>query len=213
MISVVVPTLNADAILPRCFDSLIAATVRGVVREVIVADGGSSDETLLIADAAGARIKKGGRTRASQLIAGANAARHDWLLFLYPETALDPGWELEAESFIARSPLEHPRAAAFRFGLDEFEQAARRGEAFAALRWALFKQPHGDQGLLLPKRLYKHLGGYHEVRREDVDLVRRIGPKRLVMLRTRAVNKRMARGECPLGGAVGLASDNLAGQG
>ena len=43
MISVVIPTLNAERHLPRCFDSLIIAAVRGVVREVIVADGGSSD--------------------------------------------------------------------------------------------------------------------------------------------------------------------------
>ena len=56
MISVVIPTLNVGRKLPRCFDSLITAAVRGVVREVIVADGGSSDETLMIADAAGAHI-------------------------------------------------------------------------------------------------------------------------------------------------------------
>ena len=56
MISVVIPTLNAERTLPRCFDSLITAAVRGVVREVIVADGGSSDDTLAIADAAGAHI-------------------------------------------------------------------------------------------------------------------------------------------------------------
>lgn len=190
MISVVVPALNAQFSLPRCFDSLIQATVRGVVREVIVADGGSADDTLLIADAAGARIKKGSRSRASQLIAGANAARHDWLLFLHPETALDPGWENEAESFIMRASLERPRAAYFRFGVDDFDGGARSSEAFAALRCALFKRPYGNQGLLLPKRLYRHLGGYREVKREDLDLVRRIGPRRLVMLRSRAVNKR-----------------------
>ena len=44
MISVVIPALNAERCLPRCFDSLIPAAVRGVVREVIVADGGSTDE-------------------------------------------------------------------------------------------------------------------------------------------------------------------------
>jgi glycosyltransferase involved in cell wall biosynthesis len=191
MISVIVPTLNAQTVLPRCFDSLIVATVHGVVREVIVADGGSGDDTLLIADAAGARIKKGARSRASQLIAGAEAARCDWLLFLHPETALEPGWEVDAENFITHSTQDHPRAAAFRFGVDDFDTAARRGEALAALRCALFKRPHGNQGLLIPKRLYKQLGGYREVRREDLDLVSRIGARRMVMLRPRAINKRM----------------------
>lgn len=192
MISVVVPTLNAQLSLPRCFDSLIAATVRGVVREVIVADGGSSDDTLIIADAAGARIKKAGKSRASRLQAGAAAARNDWMLFLNPETALDPGWEVEAENFIAHTSLEMPRAAAFRFGVDEFDRAARRAEAMAAFRCWLFKRPRGDQGLLIPKRLYKLLEGYRDVPREDIDFVRRIGPRRIVMLRVRAVNKRTA---------------------
>jgi glycosyltransferase involved in cell wall biosynthesis len=189
MITVVVPTLNAQETLPRCFDSLIGATVRGVVREVIVADGGSSDDTLVIADAAGARVKTAGRSRASQLNTGANAARHEWLLFLHPETALDPGWENEVEAFIARSTLEYPRAAAFRFGVDEFEGGGRSSEFLAALRCWLLKLPYGDQGLLMPKRLFKQLGGYREGKREDADMVRRIGPRRLVMLRSRAVNK------------------------
>lgn len=191
MISVIVPTLNSQAVLPRCFDSLIAATVHGVVKEVIVADGGSADDTLMIADAAGARIKEAGRSRAARLIAGAEGARSDWLLFLHPETALETGWEMEAENFIARTTLAHPRAAAFRFGLDDFDAGSRRGELWAALRCALFKKPRGDQGLLIPKRLYKQLGGYREVRREDADLIRRIGTRRIVMLRPRAMNKRV----------------------
>ncbi len=189
MISVVVPTLNAQLTLPRCFDSLIAATVRGVVRDVIVADGGSSDDTLIIADAAGAHIRQAGKRRASQLEAGATAAKQDWMLFLHPETALDPGWEAEVEAFIVRSTLEHPQAAAFRLAIDGFDRAARRAEIFAALRCWLFKAPRGNQGLLLSKRFYKQIGGYRDVAREDVDIVRRIGARRLVMLRSRAVNK------------------------
>lgn len=213
MISVIVPTLNAEQSLPRCFDCLIVATVRGVVREVIVADGGSTDTTLNIADAAGARMVKAGRTRAAQLQAGAAAARHEWLLFLHPETALDPGWETEAENFIAHATLKNPRAAYFRFGIDDFGSGARSREAWAGMRCALLNRPHGNQGLLIPKRLYTKTGGYREVRCEDRDIVRRIGSQRLVMLRSRAVNKPV---ECACehgAGMVGVAGDSLAGQG
>jgi glycosyltransferase involved in cell wall biosynthesis len=189
MISVVIPTLNAERLLPRCFDSLITAAVRGVVREVIVSDGGSGDGTLAIADAAGAHIVRTGKARSAQLAAGFAAAKGDWLLFLRPETALEQGWEAEAESFMSQAVLERPRAAVFRFALDDFGGEARRAEAKAALRTALFALPYGDQGLLIPRRLYQKVGGYRALAdMEDADIVRRIGRRRLVGLRARAVN-------------------------
>ena len=127
--------------------------------------------------------------RGAQMADGAATAKGDWLLFLHPETALEPGWEMEAESFISQAEMERPRAAVFRFALDDFGGEARRAEAKAALRTALFALPYGDQGLLIPKRLYKKLGGYRALAdQEDADLVRRIGRRRLVSLRARAVN-------------------------
>ena len=189
MISVVIPTSNAERLLPRCFDSLIAAAVRGVVREVIVADAGSSDGTLQIADAAGAHILHARKGRSRQLAEGAAMAKSDWLLFLHPETALEPGWEVEAESFIDQALMECPRAAVFRFALEDFGGEARRAEAKANLRASLFALPYGDQGLLIPRRLYQKVGGYRDMdRMEDADIVRRIGRRRLVSLRARAVN-------------------------
>ena len=189
MISVVIPTVNAERLLPRCFDSLIPAAVRGVVREVIVCDAGSTDSTLAIADGAGAHIVHARKGRGQQLIEGAATARSDWLLFLHPETALEPGWEVEAESFMDQAVMEQPRAAVFRFALEDFGGEARRAEALASLRTSLFALPYGDQGLLIPKRLYQKLGGYRALAdMEDADLVRRIGRRRLVSLRARAVN-------------------------
>ena len=189
MISVVIPTVNSERLLPRCFDSLITAAVRGVVRDVIVCDAGSTDATLAIADAAGAHIVHARKGRGEQLAQGAAAAKSDWLLFLHPETALEPGWEAEAESFIGQAAMERPRAAVFRFALEDFGGEARRAELKAGLRTSLFALPYGDQGLLISKRLYQKIGGYRALAdMEDADMVRRIGRRRLVGLRARAVN-------------------------
>ena len=189
MISVVVPTNNSERLLPRCFDSLIAGAVRGVVREVIVSDAGSTDSTLAIADAAGAHVVRACNNRSEQMIKAAAMAKSDWLLFLHPQTALETGWEAEAESFLGQAVMERPRAGVFRFALEDFGGEARRAEATANLRAALFGLPYGDQGLLIPKRLYQKLGGYRALAdMEDADLVRRIGRRRLVFLRSRAIN-------------------------
>ena len=188
MISVVIPALNAEAHLPHTFDCLIQATVRGVVREVIVADGGSSDGTLILADGVGARLVSAPKGRGQQLAAGAGAARFDWLLFLHADTALEPGWEAEVESFIERASVARPRAAAFRFALDDFGFGARLLEFLVLLRCLVFGLPYGDQGLLMPRRLYQQIGGYRPLPlMEDVDIIRRIGRLRLTRLRARAV--------------------------
>ncbi len=188
MISVVIPTLDSAATLPRCFNGLLDAAMSGLVREVIVVDGGSSDDTLTIADAAGAHIVKATGSRGALLALGGTVARSDWLLFLHPDTVLEPNWAHEAASFMERVLPESPRAAAFGFALDDFEPAARRREALVGLRCRLLGLPYGDQGLLIPARLYRKLGGYRPLAMmEDVDLIRRLGRRRLVMLRARAV--------------------------
>jgi rSAM/selenodomain-associated transferase 2 len=188
MITVVIPTLNEAAYLVRCFNSLLQATMSGIVREVIVSDGGSADETLLIADAAGAHVVSASRSRGAQLARGAEIARGDWLLFLHANTVLEPGWEAEALAFMERTSIERPCAAAFRLGLDDFSSRARRIETFVGLRSRFFALPYGDQGLLIPARLYFKLGGFKPVARmEDVDFARRLGRSRLVHLRARAI--------------------------
>jgi hypothetical protein len=127
-------------------------------------------------------------------VAGAEVARSEWILFLHPETALEPGWEVEVESFLHQAMPERPRGAAFRFALEDFGASARRAEARAAFRSWLLALPYGDQGLLIPRRLYKKVGGYRDLARlEDADIVRRIGRRRLVLLRCRAINSARTR--------------------
>lgn len=186
MISVVIPTLNAETSLAWCLARLVRGAMSGLVREVVISDGGSTDETPRIAEATGANFISAPRGRGSQLAAGAEAARGDWLLFLHADTVLDHGWENEVAEFIERAGPD--RAAAFRFALDDFGTGARRLEKFVALRCALFGLPYGDQGLLISRRLYRKIGGFRPMPlMEDVDIVRRLGRRNLVMLRARAV--------------------------
>ena len=190
MISVIIPTLNAEATLAATLTPLVSAAVDGLVKEVIVVDGGSTDRTVSVVDIAGAQLitQRGGR--GSQLAAGAERARFPWLLFLHADTALEPGWERDAGNFMDRveSGRQPPAAAAFRFALDDMGTRARLLERLVALRASALRLPYGDQGLLLPKSLYRELGGYRSVPlMEDVDLVRRLGRRRIVILRSRAV--------------------------
>ena len=190
MISVIIPTLNAEAFLAQTLAALVPAAVDGLVKEVIVIDGGSSDATATIADEAGATFLARSGGRGYQLMAGAHRARFPWLLFLHADTVLESGWEHEAAAFMAAidTGKRPPAAAAFRFALDDAGLRPRLLERLVALRCALLRLPYGDQGLLIGRPLYGEVGGYgsHPLM-EDVDLVLRLGRRRLAMLRTRAV--------------------------
>lgn len=190
MISVVIPTLNAQDFLAATLTALVPAAVDGLVREVIIVDGGSTDRTLAIADQAGADVLQCEAGRGQQLVAGARRARFPWLLFLHADTVLNPEWDREASALMERvdSGRLDQVAAAFRFALDDVGVRPRLLEKLVALRCALLRLPYGDQGLLISRRLYTEIGGYSPMPlMEDVDLVRRIGRRRMVLLGTRAV--------------------------
>lgn len=189
MISVVIPALNAERYLPATLTALVPAAVTGVVREVIVVDGGSNDRTRHIAELSGADVLVSEPGRGSQLAQGAAAARFPWLLFLHADTVLEDNWEREAFDFMHRVDIgEHPRAAAaFRFKLDDKGLAPRALETLVRARCAMLKLPYGDQGLLVSRRLFDEVGGYKALPiMEDVDLVRRLGRNRIAMLRADA---------------------------
>jgi rSAM/selenodomain-associated transferase 2 len=190
MISVIIPTFNAEASLVHCLASLVPAVVDGLVQEANVDDGGSSDATFTLADAAGTRFLRAERGRGRQLDAGARAARGDWLLFLHADTVLEPGWEEEVKSFIERveTGRRTQAAAAFRFSLDDEGLMPRLLETLVGLRCLMLALPYGDQGLLISRALYGKLGGFRSLPlMEDVDLMRRLRRNQRVMLKSRAV--------------------------
>jgi rSAM/selenodomain-associated transferase 2 len=175
-LSVVIPTLNAAADLRAAIGSVRRSAL---VREIIVADGGSSDATRTVAEAAGATVIAAPRGRGPQLAAGAAAASGDWLLFLHADCRPAPGWAAAAALFLG-APDAAERAGYFGFALDGANPAARRLECLVRWRCRLFGLPYGDQGLLLSRALYDAVGGFAPIPlMEDVDLVRRIGRRRL----------------------------------
>src|SRR5690349_20843789 len=113
MISVIIPTLNAEAGLAQTLAALVPAALDGLIREAIVVDGGSRDRTAEIADEAGVTFITRSGGRGSQLAAGAAQARFPWLLFLHADTVLDAGWEREVAAFMeAVDTGRRPPAAA-----------------------------------------------------------------------------------------------------
>jgi rSAM/selenodomain-associated transferase 2 len=187
MISVVIPTLNAAAFLPACLGALAPGALAGLVKEVIISDGGSSDAVEAIAEDVGARFVHGPPGRAAQMIAGAKIARAPWLLFLHADTTLSDNWLEVAHRYMA--PADPSVSAAyFRFAFDDRSLAARHATFWVGLRCKLLALPYGDQGLLIGRDFYNMLGGYKPLPlMEDVDLVRRIGRAHLTMLPADAV--------------------------
>ncbi|MEL6620663.1 MAG: TIGR04283 family arsenosugar biosynthesis glycosyltransferase [Pseudomonadota bacterium] len=164
-ISVIVPTLNAGRSLPGCLAALFEGLDAGLITELIVTDAGSDDETCAVADEWGANIVTGAPSRGGQLQRGCAAARGEWLLILHADTQLAPGW-----SDAVRVHLGQGKAGYFHLS---FDRGGRVVACWANLRSRLFGLPYGDQGLLVPRRLYNRVGGYPDIPlMEDVALAR-----------------------------------------
>ncbi len=102
MISVVIPTQDDEAVLGRTLAPLVAAAVSGLVREVILADGGSVDATLDIGEDSGCRIVAGEGADENRVRLAAGEASSDWLMILPAEVLLLPGWDTVVRGFVER---------------------------------------------------------------------------------------------------------------
>ena len=179
MLTVVIPVFNAASSLGQCLAGLDSAD------EIVVIDGGSTDGSVEIANRSGARVVLAPRGRGVQLRMGGHAARGDWLLFLHADTRLSAGWRNVVAAHVDAAPH---CAGYFDLRLDDPAWQARVIEGGVSLRVRWLALPYGDQGLLISRRLYDEVGGFRPLAlMEDVDLVRRIGPRRLRRLAASAL--------------------------
>lgn len=185
MLSVIIPTDESERSLVRTLGCLVSGATGGLVREVILADAGSRDETSGVGDVAGCRFMVVKGPLGARLKAAADAARSDWLFFLRPGTVLDNGWVGEAIRFIESA--ETSQAAVFRRAprLDAQSSALRE---IGALVRAGFNYPKPEQGLIVFKRHYVSLGGHSaDAAKPESELLHRLGRSRIVRLRSAAV--------------------------
>jgi glycosyltransferase involved in cell wall biosynthesis len=189
LISVIIPTRDSERVLVPTLAALVAGSVAGLVRDVVLADGGSRDDTEAIADAAGCALLRGPADPGARLRSAAAWARGSWLLFLEAGGVLDEGWPREVRAFVdgaERTGAAERRAATFRLASQGFGIGARMAETAAAARLALIGRPRAEQGLLIARRFYQALGGHAEGAGAHRRLLGRIG-RRIVVLPTRVV--------------------------
>jgi hypothetical protein len=153
----------------------------GIVSEVLIADGGSRDDTTKVAEHAGCNFVVMDAPLAQRLKAAVAKARAPSLLFLQPGTVLDATWIGDAQRF-AEISLPVEQAAVFRRGAP---MRAGLRDALSLLATALGRLPRPEQGLLIAKPFYAKLGGHSESAADpESDLIRRIGRRRLTTLPT-----------------------------
>jgi glycosyltransferase involved in cell wall biosynthesis len=191
MISVVIATHESEQLLVPTLAALVPGALSGVLREVIVTDGGSGDATATVADVAGCSFVVSKEPTGARLKAAAASARSPWLLFLRPGTVPDAIWIDETSRFIQEAELGGNVEAC----VAVFRPAAAIGgrrplvvEGLALIAAAFGALPRPGQGLLVSKRFYERLGGHRADSPEpERELMRRIGRRRVVMLRSGAV--------------------------
>jgi len=172
-LSIIIPVLDEAAEIEVALTALAPFRARGV--EVIVADGGSGDDTVGLARPLADRVVMAARGRAAQMNAGATVAKGDVLLFLHADTHL-PG---DADRLILDAFTRSGRA------WGRFDVRINGGGVFALIsafmnaRSRLSGIATGDQAMFVSRAAFDNVGSFPPIAlMEDVTLsakLKRVG--------------------------------------
>ncbi|MHC1789340.1 glycosyltransferase [Solidesulfovibrio sp.] len=192
-LSVIVPARNEAAAIGRCLAGLHGSGVA----EVVVADGGSTDDTVALARSLGARVVAAGGGRGGQIAAGLAACRGEAVLVLHADAVLAP----DVPARIVRSLARYPQVVGGVVGMRFDARGAGLGLVMAlnALRAETTGIGFGDQGQFFRREALALAGGFPDMAlMEDVELA----------LRLRAVGETLG-----LGGGLTVSGRRWAGGG
>ena len=176
MFSVIIPTANSERALVPTLAALVPGATAGIIREVIVTDAQSRDQTEEVADIAGCRFVSSAQPLGVRLHEAAQTARGDWLMFLRPGGVPGPTWIEESIALVdAIGRRNKPSAAIF---------APETTTVLDILARALRRPVLPPQGLIIAKAFYLELGGHPDTASPEAVFLRRIGRRRIATLRT-----------------------------
>ncbi len=180
-LSIIMPTLNEAAGMTAALTSLAPLRARGT--QVIVADGGSSDDTLAVAQACGVQVIQAPRGRAWQMNAGAQLATGNMLLFLHADTCLPH----DADKLVAEALAGAASWGRFDVQITGRAPALRVIAACMNLRSRVSGIATGDQAMFMTRAAFIAVGGFAEQPlMEDIALSRHLlKVSRPACLRTR----------------------------
>ena len=177
-ISIIIPTINEANNLPLLLSDLSSIKKEG---EIIIVDCGSEDKTIDIANIYRAKVyiaKE--KNRGLQLDIGAKNSKGEWLIFLHADTRLTHDWFKKINSFLEgnKNSIYY-----FKFKINHKKLIYRFLEILVNIRSKYFKQPYGDQGLIIHRTTYFKHNGFRKIPlMEDVDFLRRLNNKNLKQL-------------------------------
>jgi rSAM/selenodomain-associated transferase 2 len=165
-VSVIIPTLNEESGIAAAIQSAFHAGAA----EVIVSDGGSSDGTLTIAAAEGARVLTGKTMRAAQMNDGAAEATSRHLIFLHADSLLPLHAAAMVEAALAAADF-----GGFRIAFIESKASLRIAAFLINCRTRITRCPWGDQAQFIGRDRFLESGGFLEIPlMEDYELATRM---------------------------------------
>ena len=173
-ISIIIPTYNESENLPLLLSDL--SIITGKV-EVIIADCNSEDKTRDIACIYGAKIYKSKKkNRGLQLNIGAKNAKGEWFVFIHADSRLNEKFLKHIKSIVKG---DKNLIYFLKFKINNKKIIYRFLEILVNLRSYLFKDPYGDQGLIIHRKAYLKNKGYRKIPlMEDIDFIKRLGNKK-----------------------------------
>ncbi|MBI5327641.1 MAG: TIGR04283 family arsenosugar biosynthesis glycosyltransferase [Deltaproteobacteria bacterium] len=165
-ISVIIPTLNEEDNLEHTLKSV------GQDAEIIIADAGSSDSTIKIANGFTDKIIMSEKGRGAQMDNGARMATGDIFLFLHADTRLPDGWMEKVAEALKDAKVV---GGGFRLKINSGKFSFSIIEAIVNLRSRRLGFIYGDQAIFVRRDVFLSVGGFMGLPlMEDVDLMRRL---------------------------------------